>query len=294
MNARAENPVYRAVAIASCALAVLFTVTLGTLAVAAPAIADEGQVEMYRLYNIWSGEHFYTADASERDGLVRAGWTDEGVGWIAPVSGDDVYRVYNPYSGDHHYTLDVEERDGLVAAGWTDEGIGWRSDVDKRVPLYREYNPNMSACNHNYTADVDEHNGLVWAGWHDEGVGWYGAAPAVRESGDENSGSAQNAGTFEAEYQEGVFIVPTDKAIVSEDGKTATIAGDALKMPPREGFIAFITDDHMDGTLIKIETVTANENGSYTVTGSLPEFGEVYKSLRMSGSFDLGKIEYKH
>jgi len=54
------------------------------------------------------------------------------------------------------------------------------------------------------------------------------------------------------------------------------------------------TDNHMDGTLIKIETVTANENGSYTVTGSLPEFGEVYKSLRMSGSFDLGKIEYKH
>jgi len=129
---------------------------------------------MHRLYNPYSGEHFYTADESERDEVAAAGWEYEGVGWTAPNAGDPVYRVYNPYAGDHHYTLDVEERDGLVAAGWTDEGVGWRSDPGKAVPLYREYNPNMFSCNHNYTADRAEHDSLVSIGWADEGEAWYG------------------------------------------------------------------------------------------------------------------------
>ena len=30
---------------------------------------------MYRLYNKYTGEHFYTGSESERDGLVAAGWT---------------------------------------------------------------------------------------------------------------------------------------------------------------------------------------------------------------------------
>ena len=41
---------------------------------------------MYRLYNPNSGEHFYTADASERNDLVRVGWVYESVGWTAPKS----------------------------------------------------------------------------------------------------------------------------------------------------------------------------------------------------------------
>ncbi len=163
-----------------CAVAMALVMALGCAALLTPkpALAADGQVTMYRLYNLWSGEHFYTADASERDGLVRSGWTDEGIGWIAPTTGDAVYRVYNPYSGDHHYTLDASEKSGLVRTGWVDEGIGWYSDANKKVPLYREYNPYMSACNHNYTTDIDEHNGLVRAGWLDEGIGWYGIGDA--------------------------------------------------------------------------------------------------------------------
>jgi len=138
------------------------------------AIEQAGRIAMHRLYNPYSGEHFYTADESERDEVAAAGWEYEGVGWTAPNAGDPVYRVYNPYAGDHHYTLDVEERDGLVAAGWTDEGVGWRSDPGKAVPLYREYNPNMFSCNHNYTADRAEHDSLVSIGWADEGEAWYG------------------------------------------------------------------------------------------------------------------------
>ena len=139
--------------------------------------ADSELAPMYRLYNPWSGEHFYTADAAECDGLVYEGWDYEGVGWVAPVAGDPVYRLYNPFAGDHHYTLDAEERDSLVGGGWSDEGVGWYSDPGMAVPLYREYNPYMDACNHNYTTNKDEHDGLVALGWYDEGEAWYGVVP---------------------------------------------------------------------------------------------------------------------
>jgi len=42
------------------------------LAAPAPALAA-GTSTMYRLYNPNSGEHFYTANSSERDNVVRAG-----------------------------------------------------------------------------------------------------------------------------------------------------------------------------------------------------------------------------
>ncbi len=128
---------------------------------------------MYRLYNPYSGEHFYTAEASERNDVAAAGWTYEGVGWMAPGSGDPVYRLYNPYVGEHHYTLDAGERDALVGIGWADEGVSWYSDPGKSVPLYREYNPNQFSCNHNYTTSKEEHDYLVGVGWRDEGIGWY-------------------------------------------------------------------------------------------------------------------------
>ena len=137
------------------------------------------RVPMFRLYNQWTYEHFYTADEAERDKLVSVGWTDEGVGWWAPLEGDPVYRLYNQYAsgGDHHYTMDKAEYDYLVSVGWTGEGIGWYSDPAQTVPVYREYNPYEQAHNHNYTPDKAEHDNLVSLGWHDEGIGWYGVEP---------------------------------------------------------------------------------------------------------------------
>ena len=141
---------------------------------------ETGGKSMYRLYNPNSGEHFYTADASERDNLKRVGWAYEGVGWTAPKSSKT--PVYRLYSGtDHHYTMDASERDNLVRVGWKYEGIGWYSDDGKRVPLYRQFNPNVvptaptnNSGSHNYTKDLAEHNRLVAIGWKGEGVGWYG------------------------------------------------------------------------------------------------------------------------
>lgn len=154
----------------------LIALAAAALLAAAPAHADDG-VEMHRLYNPGSGEHFYTADVSERDGLVALGWAYEGVGWKAPAdSGAPVYRLYNAFAGDHHYTMSAEEREALVGAGWTYESVGWRSADEGGVPLYRQFNPYATAGSHNYTASKDENDYLASVGWSEEGVAWYGLA----------------------------------------------------------------------------------------------------------------------
>ncbi len=130
--------------------------------------------EMFRLYNPNSGEHFYTASPAERDSVVAAGWSEEGVGWTAPVDGAPVYRLYNANAGEHHYTTSPAERDALVAAGWNDEGIGWRSADTNGAPIWRQYNPNAFANNHNFTASSLERDTLLGLGWNDEGIAWYG------------------------------------------------------------------------------------------------------------------------
>ena len=136
---------------------------------------ENTQIDMLRLYNPNSGEHFYTANEKEKDTLVKVGWIFEGVGWVAPeTSNSPVFRLYNSKAGDHHYTMKKEEKDYLVSKGWTDEGIGWYSDDSAAIPVYREYNPYMKSCNHNYTTNIKEHEKLVSIGWKDEGIGWYG------------------------------------------------------------------------------------------------------------------------
>lgn len=133
--------------------------------------------KMYRLYNPNSGEHFYTANAGEKNHLTNIGWIYEGIGWIAPKTSDyPVYRLYNGNGGEHHYTMNKAEKDMLVRAGWKYEGIGWYSADPKdsnSIPLLREYNPNAFANNHNYTTSKPEHNWLISLGWKDEGKAWY-------------------------------------------------------------------------------------------------------------------------
>ena len=128
---------------------------------------------MYRLYNRYTGEHFYTASATERDSLRRSGWTYEGTGWIAPTSGTPVYRLYNPWvdGGDHHYTTSVSEYDALGRLGWRKEGVGWYSGGS--VKVYRQYNKYATTGTHNYTTSKAENDALVRLGWKAEGVGWY-------------------------------------------------------------------------------------------------------------------------
>ena len=132
-------------------------------------------INMLRLYNPNSGEHFYTASVEEKNNLVRVGWNYEGVAWKAPEkSNTPVYRLYNKNAGDHHYTMNANEKDDLIKAGWNYEGIGWYSDDAKGVPLYRLYNPNAISGSHHYTVSTDERDILIKAGWKDEGIAWFG------------------------------------------------------------------------------------------------------------------------
>lgn len=174
----------RRLAALACALLVALTVAVS---LPSPARAEDvatgdeqaeqsglvSSVSMYRLYNRWTGEHFYTSRITERQACVGAGWTYEGVGWQAPEDGDPVYRLYNPYvkGGDHHYTTSETERQACIRAGWRDEGVAWYSGGD--VPLYRQYNPFATTGTHNYTASEDENDALLKEGWKEEGIAWY-------------------------------------------------------------------------------------------------------------------------
>ena len=138
-----------------------------------------GVEAMYRLYNRWTGEHFYTGSAEERDVLVTVGWTPEGIGWYAPTEGAEVYRLYNPYSetGDHHYTMSAEEYDALGGLGWEQEGVCWHSADeldDNVVAILRQFNPYVQTGTHNYTTSREENDALVELGWRHEGIAWYG------------------------------------------------------------------------------------------------------------------------
>ena len=136
-------------------------------------ILSNDSQNMYRLYNKYTGEHFYTASIKERDTLRNLGWSYEGTGWQAPVStGAPVYRLYNKYvaGGDHHYTISASERDALVKLGWIYERIGWYSAGS--VPVYRQYNPYARTGTHNYTTSKTENDALVGQGWRAENIGW--------------------------------------------------------------------------------------------------------------------------
>ncbi len=144
---------------------------------------DPKAIEMHRLYNPNSGEHFYTGNVAEKDFLVEAGWNYEGVAWNAPdFSLKPVYRLYSKDTGDHRYTKDVDEKDDLISRGFCDEGIGWYSDETESIPVFGLYNKNaLQAGAYHFTADVSERDSLIELGWTDEGIGWYGVMPAESE-----------------------------------------------------------------------------------------------------------------
>ncbi len=188
------------------------------------------RITMFRLYNPWTGEHFYTSDETERDNTVRAGWNDEGTGWIAPSkSTTPVYRLYNPYvsGGDHHYTTNKAERDKVQAAGWNYEGIGWYS-VDEgesdRVPIYRQYNPFAETGTHNYTPDKDENDRLVKALWKAEGISWYGYSKLTQEIDFSKAVVDQSQKTYCAKQ-----ITPSAKVTGLKAGTDYTVAYGANK-----------------------------------------------------------------
>jgi len=136
--------------------------------------ASSNGVNIFRLYNPNTGEHFYTSNAAERDKLTPLGWIYEGIGWVAPTTGQPVYRLYNPNAqgGDHYYTLSNYEKNELMKKGWKYDGSFFKSGGD--IKVYVAYNPNAKSGTHNYTTSRGEQNSLLSAGWKYDAVAWNG------------------------------------------------------------------------------------------------------------------------
>jgi hypothetical protein len=132
---------------------------------------------VFRLVNIHSWQHFFTADTSEKTALVNSGdWLYEGVGWNAPkATGNSVYRLVNYKTNEHLYTAKADEKEDLVASGvWKYEGIAFNSAGE--TPVYRLYDPVTDL--HMFTSDEQEKNSLTKSGWVDEGVAFYASEKA--------------------------------------------------------------------------------------------------------------------
>jgi len=131
-------------------------------------------VDMHRMYNPNTGEHFYTGSEEERDNLIGHGWQYEGVGFTFPLTtGDPVHRLFQPSTGEHLYTMDETEKAALMEAGWNYEGIAFNSGFENEVPQYRLHNPNATVGAYHFTASAEERDDLLNEGWEYQGIGWY-------------------------------------------------------------------------------------------------------------------------
>ena len=131
-------------------------------------------VDMFRMYDPNSGEHFYTGSIEERQNLINAGWKYEGVGFTFPLTtGKPVHRLYDPITGEHLYTMDENEKNMLLARGWNYEGIAFNSGFENEVPQHRLHNPNATRGAYHFTASIEERDDLIRAGWEYQGIGWY-------------------------------------------------------------------------------------------------------------------------
>ena len=84
-----------------------------------------------------------------------------------------VYRVYNSWTGEHLFTESEDEYQMLVQAGWNGEGKAWDAPAIGTVPVYRLYNPWLTAGTHLYTTSWDEYEELYAMGWYQEGIAFY-------------------------------------------------------------------------------------------------------------------------
>lgn len=118
---------------------------------------------VYRLFNLQKGYHFFTTNLAEKEALVAAGWTDEGVAWYTPTNaGKPVYRLFDKTKGGHIFTTDAAQKDACIAAGSTDEGIAWYG-LDTGRTVYKITNPKLGRGL--YTVNPAEKDALAALGF---------------------------------------------------------------------------------------------------------------------------------
>lgn len=109
---------------------------------------------VYRLYNRYTGELFYTTSYYKAICDYKAEWKIEGTGWYSPTDGIAVYRIFNPRvkGGDHYYTKSLYEGKPIFYSGGD-------------YSVYVSYNPYAQSGTHNYTASNFEQNNLLKMIW---------------------------------------------------------------------------------------------------------------------------------
>lgn len=158
-----------------------------SIGLAQPALAATKGVNVYRLYNTWSHEHFYTANLDEYKARVADGWNGEGVGFVAPEDGSDqvdgqVYRFFNPNNKEHLYTKDSAEVERLKTIGWKYEAVAWNSAKSDQTPVYRLFNPYVTEFTHYYTQNTTDRDENVARGMTNEGIHWYALTVTPEEN----------------------------------------------------------------------------------------------------------------
>jgi hypothetical protein len=130
-----------------------------------------GAVEVHRIDTSSAGDHFYTADAGEADGLWGAPGrrVEYAYFYLSPVDGPNLELLYRclTSSGRHLYTTSAScENSGAAREG----ALGYLSNVptSETTPLRRLYNP--STGDHAYTVRRAERDALIASGYRDEGI----------------------------------------------------------------------------------------------------------------------------
>jgi hypothetical protein len=91
-------------------------------------------LNVHRLYNSKSGNHFFTTNDQELLTAQRVGYAYEGVvgrAYSASVAASNgftvVQRLYNGLTGEHFYTSSATEAASAVRLGYSAEGAAWAS-----------------------------------------------------------------------------------------------------------------------------------------------------------------------
>ena len=150
-------------------------------------------VPLYRFYNPYLKDYFWTASADEKLQLeqnYRTGketYQFEGiVGYVEQTASNQnlpVYRFWNRKTADHFYTTSAAEKQQLeadLASGkdnYVYEGIAWYVPETSAHPVYRFFD--TAAYNHFYTSDPQLQVSLSQAfingtgTYRYEGIAWY-------------------------------------------------------------------------------------------------------------------------
>lgn len=248
-----------------------------SIGLAQPALAATKGVNVYRLYNTWSHEHFYTANLDEYKARVADGWNGEGVGFVAPEDGSDqvdgqVYRFFNPNNKEHLYTKDSAEVERLKAIGWKYEGVAWNSAKSDQTPVYRLFNPYVTEFTHYYTQNTTDRDENVARGMTNEGIHWYALTVTPEQNLDDalanlksilaNISATTTPGSTSVSAYESLNTTPTyaDDIVIAKTGEIAQVQHDI---------------DTKNATLIEKKKKTTDKQNALTTALAIKDIAQV-------------------